>query len=243
MFEIIPAIDVRGGRCVRLFQGDYAQETMYGEDPVAVARAWQAAGAARLHVVDLDCARAGRPVNSSVISAIVREMTIPVQVGGGIRNLESASGLLEAGVARVVYGTVALQAPEVLVAALEQHGPERVVIAIDARDGRVAAQGWLQQTEVSALDLARRLASAGVVRVLYTDIARDGTLAGPNVEAIRRLVAETRLAVIASGGVSRAEHIRELVEAGAEAAIVGKALYTGDLLLADAIAAAQGVSA
>jgi phosphoribosylformimino-5-aminoimidazole carboxamide ribotide isomerase len=243
MFEIIPAIDVRGGRCVRLFQGDYAQETMYGEDPVAVARAWQAAGAARLHVVDLDGARAGRPVNSSVISAIVREMTIPVQVGGGIRNLESASGLLEAGVARVVYGTVALQAPEVLVAALEQHGPERVVIAIDARDGRVAAQGWLQQTEVSALDLARRLASAGVVRVLYTDIARDGTLAGPNVEAIRRLVAETRLAVIASGGVSRAEHIRELVEAGAEAAIVGKALYTGDLLLADAIAAAQGVSA
>lgn len=243
MFEVIPAIDIRGGRCVRLVQGDYSRETVFGEDPVAVAVAWQRAGATRLHVVDLDGARAGALADSRLLEELLRAVTLPVQVGGGIRSLETARFLVAAGAARVVVGTIALADPLLLEQMLAACGDERVVVALDARDGRVATDGWLRQSDVSALELAQRLAAIGVKRLLYTDIARDGTLQGPNVGAVQQLVAESKLAVIASGGVSRPEHVAALRHSGAEAVVIGRALYTGALSLEAARSAAEATLA
>ena len=234
--EVIPAIDLRGGRCVRLYQGDFGRETVYSEDPLAVARQWQEQGASRLHLVDLDGAAQGEPVNLDIIAAIVDQSEIPVQVGGGVRSSATAAKLMSIGVERVVIGTAAVRSPDLVRQLCQGGGAPRVVVAVDARDGLVAVQGWLEKTSVTAVDLGQRMAELGVERLLYTDISRDGTLSEPNFSATAQLVESTGLAILASGGVASLEHITQLARIGAEGVVVGRALYTGDLDLPAAIA-------
>lgn len=236
--EVIPAIDLKGGRCVRLYQGDFQRETVFSADPLAVAMDWQEQGAPRLHLVDLDGAAAGTPANQPVIAAIAARLSIPVQVGGGVRDRDTADRLLAAGAQRVVIGTAAIENPDLVANLCRDYGGDRVVVAVDARNGWVAIKGWTESSQVTALDLARQMAELGVPRLLYTDIARDGTLTAPNFAATAALAAQTGLAVQASGGVSTLEHIRELAQTGVEGAIVGTALYRGTLDLRAAIAAA-----
>jgi phosphoribosylformimino-5-aminoimidazole carboxamide ribotide isomerase len=235
--EVIPAIDLKDGRCVRLFQGDFDQETVFSDDPLAMALSWQEQGGHRLHLVDLDGAVQGKPVHLEVISAIVSTLDIPVQVGGGIRDLASADAWLEAGVDRVVIGTAAVNDPEMVKEVCRKHGGRRVVVSIDAKDGLVAVKGWKETSTVTVLDLARQMAGLGVERLLYTDIARDGALTGPDLATNTKLAKETGLAVLASGGVATVEHIRELLPTGVEGVIVGRALYTGAVNLPEAVAA------
>jgi phosphoribosylformimino-5-aminoimidazole carboxamide ribotide isomerase len=239
---VIPGIDLRGGRCVRLLHGDFARETVFADDPAAMARRWQAEGAPRLHVVDLEGSRDGEARNIEAIAAILRAVSIPVQVAGGIRDEEGALRLLGLGATRVVVGTAAVRDPE-LVARLVALDPEAVVVALDARDGVVRTDGWTASAGIGVGELAGRMTALGVRRFLYTDIGRDGALTGPNIEAYRALCARTDAAVQASGGVARAEEIAALAGTGVEGVIVGRALYTGDLRLADALAAAKGRAA
>ena len=236
--EVIPAIDLRGGRCVRLYQGDYARETVFGDDPAAMAQRWQAAGAVRLHVVDLDGAREGRPMNTEAVRRIVEAVAIPVQLGGGLRTLADIAAALEAGVARAIVGTAAIEDEALLEAVCRRHG-EAIAVAIDARGGVVAVRGWREATTVEAVALASRVVALGARRLIYTDVLRDGTLRGPNVEATAALVAAVSVPVIASGGVSSLDDLRRLAAIGVEGAIVGQALYTGAIDLAEAIAAVQ----
>ncbi|MCH7841580.1 MAG: 1-(5-phosphoribosyl)-5-[(5-phosphoribosylamino)methylideneamino]imidazole-4-carboxamide isomerase [Chloroflexi bacterium] len=234
--EVIPAIDLKDGRCVRLFQGDFDQETVFSDDPLSMALSWQEQGGHRLHLVDLDGAVQGKPVHLDVISAIVRGLDIPVQVGGGIRDLAAAAAWLEAGVDRVVIGTAAVRDPDMVQEICRKHGSQRVVVSVDAKDGLVALQGWTEATNITVLELAHQMAQIGVVRLLYTDIARDGALTGPDFETNSQLVKETGLAVLASGGVASVEHIKELLPTGVEGVIVGRALYTGAVSLPEAVA-------
>ena len=236
--EVIPSIDLKSGRCVRLYQGDYQRETVYSDDPLAVAQGWQDQGAPRLHLVDLDGAAAGTLVNLDVISNILHRLTIPVQVGGGIRDQQTAERLLAGGAHRVVIGTAAVQDPGLVRQLCREYGSNRVVVAVDAREGQVAIRGWTENTSVSTLDLANQMSLLGVTRLLYTDIHRDGTLTEPNFAANARLVKETGLAVLASGGIASVEHIRGLAQTGVEGVVVGSALYTGAMSLTDALAAA-----
>ena len=238
--EVIPAIDLKGGRCVRLRQGDFVQETVFSDDPLATARSWQDQGVSRLHLVDLDGAARGEPAHLEVITAIVRSLTIPVQVGGGIRTIAAAEAWLAAGADRVVIGTAAVRNPEMVKELCHLHGGHRVVAAVDARGGKVAVQGWTEASEIDVLDLAGDMAAIGVERLLYTDIARDGMLSGPDLETNTVLVRQTTMAVLASGGVSSLEDIRNLAGAGVEGVVVGQALYAGVLDLAQAVAAARG---
>ena len=237
--EVIPAIDLRGGRCVRLHQGDFDRETVFSDDPVSLALQWQEQGGRRLHVVDLDGAATGEPTHLEAISSIVAALDIPVQVGGGIRSAATARAWLDAGVARVVIGTAAVRDPEMVRAVCRVHGSDQVVVSIDARGGMVALQGWTEASEVSVLDLAQRMSALGVVRLLYTDIDRDGMLTGPDVDTNARLVRDTGMAVLASGGVASVEDVRRLVPTGAEGVIVGRALYTGAVTLPEAVSAAE----
>jgi phosphoribosylformimino-5-aminoimidazole carboxamide ribotide isomerase len=230
---VIPAIDLRGGRCVRLYQGDFERETVVGDDPVAMARHWQAAGARLLHLVDLDGAREGRPVHLPLVGRIRAALDIPIELGGGPRTAEDVAAMLAAGADRVILGTVALEQPALVAAMIERHGPDRIVLGLDAREGQVATRGWQATSEVAALTLARKMAALGVRTVIYTDIARDGTLTGPNVAATGSLARASGLGVIASGGVSRRADLAALAaQSGVIGAIVGRALYTGDLRLA-----------
>ena len=238
--EIIPAIDLRGGNCVRLYQGDYAQETVFSDNPLEVAERWQSEGGQRLHIVDLDGAHSGNPANLAAISGITRSLTIPVQVGGGIRSIDTASGLFDAGAARVVVGTAAVSNPDLVEELCRRFGSDRVVVALDARDGLVAIRGWTETSEITAIELAARMAELGVVRVLYTDISRDGTLEEPNYSATTALAQTSGLNVLSAGGVGAPEHVSKLVPTGAEAAIIGRALYTGDITISEAIIAANG---
>lgn len=241
-FEILPAVDLRAGRCVRLYQGDYDRETIFSEDPVETARRWEAEGATRLHVVDLDAARTGLPENLPVVARMARALRIPVQMGGGVRDREAVRRVLEAGVERAIVGTAAAADPDAAAALFVEFG-ERLILGLDARDGRVAVAGWRETTGWDALDLARRLAAAGARRLIYTDIATDGTGAGPSLESTRRLAEGAGIPVIASGGVGSVEHVRAvaaLAPAGVEGLIVGRALYTGAVRLPEALAAARG---
>ena len=235
--EVIPAIDLKDGRCVRLFQGDFAQKTVFSDDPLAMAKSWQDQGGHRLHLVDLDGAIQGKPVHLKVITSIVRELDIPVQVGGGIRDLATADTWLNAGVDRVVIGTAAVSNPDMVNEVCQKHGSEQVVVSVDAKDGLVALRGWKETSSVTVLELANQMVDLGVVRLLYTDIARDGALTGPDLATNSRLVEETGLAVQASGGVASVEHIKGLLPTGVEGVIVGMALYTGTVNLAEAVAA------
>ncbi|MCI0440764.1 MAG: 1-(5-phosphoribosyl)-5-[(5-phosphoribosylamino)methylideneamino]imidazole-4-carboxamide isomerase [Chloroflexi bacterium] len=237
--EVIPAIDIKDGKCVRLYQGDYGRQTVYSENPVEVAARWADMGATRLHVVDLDGARDGASANLPVIEKIFASVDVPVQLGGGIRTLEIARNALSIGVSRVLVGTAAVEQPELIREMCDALGPEVVVVTLDARDGYVAVKGWTQRSQVRATELVMQMAELGVRRFLYTDIARDGTLTEPNFEAIGALIERVRLPVIAAGGVSSVEHILRLRQLGAEGAIAGKALYTGDLDLREALEAAR----
>ncbi|MGU3471978.1 1-(5-phosphoribosyl)-5-[(5-phosphoribosylamino)methylideneamino]imidazole-4-carboxamide isomerase [Paenibacillus sp. D51F] len=236
-FTIYPAIDIRGGRAVRLVQGDYSQETVYNDSPVNAALEWQAQGAAWIHLVDLDGAKAGHPVNAELIGQIAAAVDVPVQLGGGLRSEADVERLLGLGVRRIILGTAAIEDRAFVERVLGQHG-DRVAIGIDARDGLVATRGWLETSEVRAEELARELAAKGAATFIFTDISRDGMMEGPNVEAIRSLAAYSGADVIASGGVSRIEDLRALAaykEEGISGAIVGKALYTGAIALSDAV--------
>ena len=236
--EVIPSIDLKDGRCVRLYQGDYQRETIYSEDPVAMAKSWEDQGATRLHLVDLDGALAGRPANIEAMTNIIQGLTIPVQVGGGIRDMESAGLALTAGAARVVIGTAAVEDPSLVERLCREYGSESVVVALDARDGKVSTRGWVEQTSVTATDLALRMARLGVVRVLYTDISRDGTMTEPNFAANEELVTLSGIAVLASGGIASLDHVRSLNATGVEGGIVGRAFYDGTMGLRDAMNAA-----
>ncbi len=236
--EVIPAIDLRGGNVVRLYQGDYERETVFSDDPLAIAERWQAEGGQRLHIVDLDGAHTGNPANLAAIAAIAGRLSIPVQVGGGIRTADTAATLLDAGAARVVIGTAAVSNPELVEDLCRRFGSERVIVALDARDGLVAIRGWTETSAITATELAGRMAQLGVARLLYTDISRDGTLEEPNYDATAALVRASGLQVLSAGGVGAAEHVARLVATGAEAAIIGRALYTGDVTIAAARAAA-----
>ena len=235
--EVIPAVDIRGGQCVRLLEGDYEQETVFDPDPVKVAVRWAEMGARRIHVVDLDGAREGRQVNAGVVRRIVETVDCAVQTGGGLRNLAALRSTLDGGVSRAVLGTAAVTEPDFLREAIAL-ARERLVVSVDARDGKVQTEGWRQGTDLDAPGWAGQLASMGVERIVYTDISRDGRLEGPNFEMYERLVADTSVAVIAAGGVTTVEDVRRLAECGVEAAIIGRALYTGDIALDGAIAVA-----
>ncbi len=235
--ELWPAIDLRGGRCVRLQQGDYDRETVFGEDPVAMAKQFVAAGARRLHIVDLDGAKAGASVQAELVGRMVVAAGVPCQLGGGVRSLESAAAYLAAGVTRVVVGSIAIEQPDLLVA-MARRFPGRIVLGLDARDGRVAVRGWLETSPLEAVDVARLHDALPLAGVVYTDIAKDGMLAGPNLAALEAMMAATRLPVIASGGVANADDIRRVAASGAAGCIVGKALYAGTVTLAEALTAA-----
>jgi len=233
--EVIPAIDLKGGQCVRLYQGDYNTETVFSDDPLDVALKWQSMGAPRLHIVDLDGAAAGEPRNLEVIKEIAKAMLIPVQLGGGIRHLETIEELLKAGIERVILGTAAVENPPLVKEACQRFR-ESIIAGIDAREGYVATRGWLQDTELTSVALAESMVQLGVRRFIYTDISRDGTLTEPNFSATAEMVAAIRLPVIAAGGISSLNHLRMLQKLGVEGAIVGKALYTGDINLKQALA-------
>ena len=239
IFEVIPAIDLLGGRCVRLRQGRYDEATVYGDDPGAVAAGFCAHPIRRLHVVDLDGAKAGRPVNRDAIRRIVSAAPrVSVQLGGGIRTLAAVDESLTLGLDRVILGTVALRDPD-LVREAARRFPGRVAVGIDARDGRVAAEGWLEESTVEVAELARRFEDAGVAALIHTDIARDGMLQGPNLEASAALAKVVSIPVVVSGGVSSLDDLRRAALLPVAGAIVGRALYTGAVDLAAALEAVE----
>lgn len=235
---ILPAIDLRGGQCVRLRQGDYDQETVFGDDPAAMARRWVDQGATYLHVVDLDGARQGRPVNGDSIRRIVQAGGVPCQLGGGLRTEAHIAEALAWGVDRVVLGTRALQDPA-WCEAVSRRFPGRVSLGLDAHQGRVATEGWQHVSDVSALDLAKRCAAWPLAAIVYTDISRDGMLKGPNVEATAELAAAVAVPVLASGGVTTLDDVARLAGRGLAGCIIGRALYEGRLDLAAAILLAR----
>jgi phosphoribosylformimino-5-aminoimidazole carboxamide ribotide isomerase len=227
---IIPAIDLRHGRCVRLFQGRRGSETVYGHDPAAVARRWVEEGAHYLHIVDLDGAFEGTLKNREAVVAIRKAADIPLELGGGIRDRETMERVLSLGIDRVIVGTTAVRNPELVGVAVKQFGPERIVVGIDAQEDWVAVKGWEEGTDIDPITLALEMRMLGVRRVIYTDITRDGTMVGPNVEATQRLARETGLRIIASGGIASLEDVKRvaaLERDGVEGMIIGKALYEG----------------
>ncbi len=234
-FEVIPAIDLKGGKCVRLREGVASRATEYSSDPVSMALHWEAQGAARLHLVDLDGAFSGHAAHLDIAKSIFQTLKIPVQFGGGLRTLEQIEKILELGADRAILGTVAVDQPEIVEEAAKRH-PGSIVVGIDARNGRVALRGWVDQTVITAVDLARRMKNLGIDRVIYTDVARDGMLSGVNVEETETLCRDAETRAIASGGVSRIEDVRKLWEkraSGIEGVILGKALYDKKIDFAD----------
>ncbi len=239
---IFPAIDIRGGRCVRLFQGRADRETVYGDDPAAMGQRWQAAGAAWLHVVDLDGAFGARPQNFEVIRKLRRAVTIPIQLGGGLRSLDTLAAYIDLGIDRLILGTAILKDPEVVTQACQAY-PGRIALGLDAKEGLLAVEGWTETTQRTAAEVARELAHLEPAAIIYTDISRDGVKRGVNVEATRSLARATDLPVIASGGVSSLEDIKALLPLeplGVIGVITGRALYDGNLDLKEAILAAGG---
>lgn len=237
--DVIPAIDLLQGRCVRLYQGDYEQSQIFAENPVTVAQDWANQGAQWLHLVDLDGAKTGEPFNLNVITQILEAVSIPVQVGGGLRTQARVAEFLSMGVQRVILGTIAIENPD-LVMQLCQTYPGQIVVGIDARDGKVATRGWLETSEVSAIALGQRVAAEGAAAIVYTDIQRDGTLQGPNLPLLREMAEAVSIPVIASGGVSTMTDLLSLLAlepTGVSGVIVGKALYSGNLSLKEALRA------
>ncbi len=237
LFELIPAIDLKGGHCVRLKQGRMDDATDYGDDPAAMALQWQSQGATRLHVVDLDGAFAGKPANRTAIQSICESLSIPVQLGGGLRDLAMIEGMLDLGIDRVILGSAAVSNPALVTEACQAF-PGQICVGIDAKGGMVAVHGWDDVTDVSAVDLARKFEDAGVSAIIYTDIARDGMMTGPNIEETVNLASAISIPVIVSGGVSKMEDVRacaQHVESGICAAITGRAIYEGSIDFAAAM--------
>ncbi len=238
--EIIPAIDLRGGAVVRLLQGNYDRQTTFGDDPVGVARGFEADGAPRIHVVDLDGAREGRRTQAAEVRAVAAAVGIPIELGGGLRSADVIAEAIADGVDRVVLGTAAVEEPELIEQALAAHGAERVIVGIDAREGIASVAGWTESGAIPAPDLLNRMADMGVRRFIYTDITRDGTLTSPNFAAVGDMVERAEAAggarIIASGGIAEIDHLRTLADIGAEGAIIGAAIYLGTLDLAAAVA-------
>jgi phosphoribosylformimino-5-aminoimidazole carboxamide ribotide isomerase len=235
--DIIPAIDLKGGKCVRLYQGDYSKETVFSDDPVATALRWQEQGASRLHLVDLDGAAAGEVRNTQAIENIVKNTSLQVELGGGIRREDVVEHLISLGVQRVILGTVAVEQAELTKRIIRRFG-SAIVVGIDARDSYVTTHGWLKVSSMTVLELSSKMAAIGAKRIIYTDVKRDGTLTEPNFKVTEELVRHLKIPVIASGGISTLAHVRRLSRLGVEGAIIGKALYTGDIDLAEAIATA-----
>jgi len=235
---VYPAIDIRDGKCVRLIKGDYAREIIYAADPAEVALQWQAAGAQILHLVDLDAAKTGLPTNYAAIAAIRRRVDLPLQVGGGIRDEAIIRQYLDLGVQQLVVGTQAVRRPEWF-ATMAQAFPQRLVAGIDAHAGQVATDGWTQASDRTPVEMAQTMEALPLAGVVYTDIATDGMLQGPNVAAMAEMAAAVRLPIIASGGVTRPEDIRQLATAGVAGCIVGRTLYEGHMTLEEALAAAR----
>ncbi|MCK5739083.1 1-(5-phosphoribosyl)-5-[(5-phosphoribosylamino)methylideneamino]imidazole-4-carboxamide isomerase [bacterium] len=234
--KIIPAIDLKDGKCVRLQQGDYAAKTEYAMDPLEMAQKFEAAGAKRIHVIDLDGAKDGLWINRKTVEKIVSGINIPIQMGGGVRSLADVRDRIEAGVDRVIIGTVAIKKPSVVAEAVKEFGGEHLIVGIDARDNRVAVTGWTEVTEIDATELAVQMKALGVPRINYTDISRDGMFTGPNIPATRQLAEMTGLKITASGGVSSLQDIinlREIEACGVDSVIVGKAIYEGKITLAE----------
>lgn len=236
--RIYPAIDIKDGKCVRLLRGSFDDVTVYGDDPAAMAQKWEAQGGEFIHVVDLDGALKGHGVNAEAIKSICEAVSVPVETGGGIRTMEDIKAKLDCGINRVIIGTKAVSDRAFVKEAVELYG-DRIVIGIDAKDGMVAVEGWEKTSEFKAVEFAKIMEDIGVKTIVYTDIATDGTLAGPNVNAMREMAKSVNMDVIASGGIGTTEHIRSLADTGVEGVIVGRALYAGTVKLADAIEAAK----
>ncbi len=238
--RIYPAIDLKDGQCVRLVQGRADEKTVYSDTPSGVAASFQDQGAEFLHIVDLDGAFTGSPRNAEAIASIARKITIPFQVGGGLRSIEDVQRIMDLGAARVIIGTRAVKSPDFVSRLLEEFGPERIVLGIDARDGLAAVEGWVETSSLSAIEFGRNMKSLGVIRCVFTDISRDGLLGGPNIESTEKMALSTGLEIIASGGVSSLENIRDLIKiesSGVTGAIIGKALYDGKITLKEALRA------
>jgi len=239
--ELIPAIDIKDGKCVRLFQGDYEQVTVFSDDPVEMAVRWESEGSECLHIVDLDGAKTGATSNYEVVERICRATDARIQLGGGIRSLSVAKTYSEVGVDRLILGTMAVDFPDELIAIMDSLGPESVIVSVDARSGVVALDGWTRITKIEASELVSDMSSKGVVRCMYTDIERDGTLSTPNFDAIGNLVGMSKINVIAAGGISTLDSLLSLAELGVEGAIVGRAIYTGHLDLKTALNAIEKI--
>ena len=231
---IFPAIDMKDGKCVRLEQGLFDKVTVFGEDPVEMAKKWEREGGEFLHLVDLDGAKDGVPKNLEIIKDICKNINIPIQLGGGIRNKETVKILLDAGVTRVIVGTMAINDMELLKELVDEYG-EKIVVSIDAKDGLVAVDGWVNVSEVDSVELVRELDKIGVKTIVYTDIAKDGMMEGPNFDIYKTLAENTNIDVIASGGVSTIDNLKKLKKMEMYGAIIGRALYTGDIKLKDAL--------
>ncbi|HIF11602.1 MAG TPA: 1-(5-phosphoribosyl)-5-[(5-phosphoribosylamino)methylideneamino]imidazole-4-carboxamide isomerase [Dehalococcoidia bacterium] len=240
--DVIPAIDLRSGKCVRLHQGDYARETVFDDDPLSVLRRFEIAGATRVNIVDLDGARDGTRTNAGVVAEMAVAATIPLQVSGGIRDVRTAAALVEDGVARVVFGTAAVEAPDEVQAAIAALGTECVVVGIDARDGVVATRGWTASAGIRVLDMVRNMADLGVSRIQYTDINRDATMAHPNFAAAAEILDNTTCRILIAGGISSIDDLLRLKELGVDGAVLGQAIYTGALDLTEAVSAIQAHS-
>ena len=237
--RIYPAIDIKDGHCVRLLRGSFDDVTIYGDNPAQTAKKWESLGGEYIHVVDLDGALKGRGVNSEAIKEICKNVNVPVQTGGGIRTMEDIDAKFDCGISRVIIGTKAVSDADFVKRAIDKYG-NRIVIGIDAKDGMAAVEGWEKTSDFTAVEFARKMADIGVKTIVYTDIATDGTLCGPNVAAMKEMVDSTGIDVIASGGVGNIEHIKALLPTGVEGVITGRALYTGDLDLSLAIKVGKG---
>lgn len=239
--EIIPAIDLKGGKCVRLEQGDMKRDTVFSSDPVSMAKKWESMGATRLHLVDLDGAFKGKPQNKYIIEDIIDAISIPVQVGGGIRDIETIDEYVAMGADRIILGTIAQKSPKFVIKACDIYH-ERIVVGIDAKDGKVAIKGWAEVTSKNAMDLAAEYEDYGVAAIIYTDISKDGMMQGPNIEATKELALSVDIPIIASGGVSSIDDIKALlplINDGVEGVITGKAIYSGSLDLQEAVKLAE----
>ncbi|WP_069998103.1 1-(5-phosphoribosyl)-5-[(5-phosphoribosylamino)methylideneamino]imidazole-4-carboxamide isomerase [Cellulosilyticum sp. I15G10I2] len=232
--KLYPAIDLKDGNCVRLIQGDYNQVTVYGSNPAEMAKKWESLGGDYLHIVDLDGAKEGKGINDEAIREIVKAIAIPIELGGGIRTLEDIQDKLNMGVDRIILGSAAIKNKELVKQAIDTFGADKIVVGVDAKAGMVAIEGWLEVTNISALAFCKELELLGVKTVIYTDIAKDGMMQGPNIEETEKLVKATNLDVIASGGVSTLEDLRKLEAINVYGAIIGKALYIGAIQLEEA---------
>lgn len=235
---IYPAVDIKDGKCVRLVQGRFDSVTTYSDDPLEMARRWALSRAEYLHVVDLDGARTGKPINHELIGSIASSLNIPVQIGGGIRSLETMEDLFSKGVSRIILGSSAVQSPELVREALKRFG-NNIAIGIDAKDGKVSVDGWEKNSDIDAFELAKEVEEMGADTIIYTDISRDGMLIGPNLAAMEKMAGLVGVNVIASGGVGSLEDIKNLKETGVSGVIIGKALYTGNVDLVQAIETAK----